>query len=1262
MIRSDGGRASFAVVAVVLLAMVNVAAVYLAATREAQEQDRREAAERQAALALLEGARLQVTLLAEDAAAEAIRGAPPNLTAVQTRFASLFQDRLAQAFPLTAAGAIVSLGASNVTLHTSVGYVEEPSLLPALGTRSVGGRNLTVLDPGQPRPRSLQAAPVAMELDGTVQLNLTAPGLTRTEFVDLDSVVPNPLPFLDARLRLFGRSVRGDTSEFARAVRYMLTTLVQYRILRGVAWGRYGVAGTTVDDLLTGGDVEQAVNLALLLAEIKAFRSYDPAQASGLDAALGRSGSGHTAGLLARYAHGGDVDPADLFLLLKGHGADRLPLRLLLAQALYARADQGALKYLDYFGIGFVADFLLEVGETLANGIEDFLDWVTGTSKEAEIVKSFLRERLAAANVDSVLGGALTVEVPTLQFTIPSGGTNWTIAIPGNRWTINGASRDLFASEHKGFWKDYYLADFSRDVTRVHEGFEDLAKDAADALANQTLRMLGILEPPLPIDPLDGVPLTVQVRRMIEEDLLPSVRALRNDPDLLLTLAHNQWLYEMGVLRGLLDHIEGDYSRFVNTDYDGLLATFLYLAAGADSNFTALSPGARAEVYTQIRSAMGANPSWGDARGHVWRRDMADLERVYTVASDEAMTAPTGMLAGILNGLLGPAGYLIAAAEDLIASAGAMLGGSSLLQENVLVPTMAGPFEFAERDGTPLPSLNLTVDVGGYQVAEVVYNPVQTIVDFVLASLNGWHVPGLRAYLMMPGVFPPSPSGPNVHYTRPFESVARPFETGFGLLLVGTLPATLRTRGVEVRADSVLYGTTAGITGFSGGPLAGVEYAATDTLLDDLRRLLDWFFSTVAGPIAEALASVLEAIRGAVQGVIEAVVQLAETAQSVLRTLEEMLGSAVSFLRTLIDQAVGTILEVATRILCWTGPKDHTFRTEGFLVQVRACQGDDRVFWLQTSVLGIQATLEVVRLADGGLDAVASFTVNAWALHLDATLDARALFQEHVFEAGLEWDGAWRAEFAVGVVEPGNSVGEEVSLPIPTPVPITVSLGYEISLADDLAGPDLLGLALDSLHALLGADFTSVNEFVEALRVAVTQFVNGFLSWLRGELDKVQEVAFYLEAAAGAGLEAGIRLALVFGGDAIRAAFEWLVEAIGAILEHWGELLPPLDFGALLASIREDTWLRGDLFARVGLPAWVPGNLAGALGATVEASIRVEANVPAIGALFGEDWGAWDVNFGVVIGIPEPVASAMLGTDGLAADLWLLQGHAYPLS
>jgi hypothetical protein len=1252
---SSQGRASFAITALVLLALANAAAVHLAATHQAIEEQRRVEAERLAAEALLSAARLQVHVAASGAAEEASRASPGDPAAMASAFTANVNASLEKLFPMRSGEAEVRALGAAVSLLVESRTLVEPRALPPSAPKAISLGNATVIDEMSPHRPLPTRVPASFRVVGAVTLQLTAPGLERVDTVVLDQEEASPLPFLHGRVRAFARAVAGDTSEFADAVRYMLGTLVQFRILGGVGWGRYGVAGTTFADILTGADVEHAANLALLLEQKRVFRSFDRAQAAGLDASLGRP-AGWTAALLSQFADG-EVDPADLLLRLQGEGRT-LPLQKLLAQALFASEDQSAQRFVDYVGLGALQDLQLFLAETQLSFIDALLEWGLRTTLEAEAVKGFLRSRLSLAGEDSLLGASASVSVPERSYFLP--GSNVTITVAAATHELPLVPRDMMATEHNAFWKAYY-DNLTTQLDRTHASFQELRKDVADKLAGNLLRILGVDDPELRLDPTDGLSALGEAAAALETGLLTAIADLRSRPDAVAILAWRQIEEESNATEALLRHVKAHYDAFVPVgetwpSVRRALAQALAEGARADPDFRTLSAEALSTLVTQIFADVDAGPWIPEGLAAMRSRDFGDLDRVALAAASRDVGAG-GILGRILEALLGPGGLLLRAGDVVIASVRSLVGGE-LVPPEVLIPVPAGPFDLIGPAGNL--STSLAVDLGGYRTAAVATNaPLPPAGD-------------LRVSLTRPDGFGTGAESPNTHFTRPWEGVARPFEAGWSVLLEGSLPVTLTANGTEVTAAAVRFAASAGLVGYSGGPLQSVLYESSNSLIADLFRTIMWVLDEVWPVIAEALEPVIDAVRALVRSILEAVMELADAARDLLQQMTELLNSAIDFARDLLDQLVSTVVRFIAEKVC-PGSRASTAWSHGKHLQVLYCQPGGRTLTVRTEILGITAVLEILYLPDvtravsvkDGYDLLLSLSVDSPPIAFGAAFDARLATQPRVFQGTLVWDDAWAVDFEAGVVDPGNSFGGSLALPpIPTPFgTLDLSIGYEVSVSAPLQDLNPVTAIASTLSETLGdRGFPSSGADLEAfLRAFVQRFADRVVEWLEREAQKLDEVALYLEGtvgAAGSGLD--LQLAVAFGGEAIRAVLDWFVQWVREFLEDWGALIVPVGVSALLAEILPDIYLRGQMGIAFGLPEWVP--IPESIWDNVGVAVRLEANLPAVGALLAQDWGPWEVTFGAVVeGVPAPVAAGLGVTTGVGADFWLLRGVAHPL-
>ena len=195
------------------------------------------------------------------------------------------------------------------------------------------------------------------------------------------------------------------------------------------------------------------------------------------------------------------------------------------------------------------------------------------------------------------------------------------------------------------------------------------------------------------------------------------------------------------------------------------------------------------------------------------------------------------------------------------------------------------------------------------------------------------------------------------------------------------------------------------------------------------------------------------------------------------------------------------------------------------------------------------------------------------------------------------------------------------------------------------------------------AEVTASIEFLQLLgKRIIDNFVDNLLDIVK---EVVHEVVFYievtLEGASGVA-GGGFRVSFVIKGEAIAELLKWLVKSLATYLVNLGRMSNPVAYPPSPDGFFANMHLRLEVFFSVGMPRMLK-----ALGGRVDESLRVSAtasvapNMPAIGKLFGRDWGTWAVDFGLCIeGIPrEVVGSMMLKASGDLVDVWLVRARAY---
>ena len=260
---------------------------------------------------------------------EATRGGNVlNATALQERFAKLLSSTLNDTYPGHVAGSMVCVDSLDLELTILHATVEDEN-----GASSI---------------------PAYFSLHGSYRLNVSTADGHLIWVQEMDEPMYVPLPLLMDRLSRLDSSsgVRGGIEA---TVRYSLSVLAQDRVLRGYgAYDRDGAAGTAA--IITDEDVIRAVNIALLLEEMKLFRSS-------------MSVYGIDGGDLA----GREVDAGEL--LLSTYEDVEYDLRFIAAQAINGAVDRIVIGIMEQMGYLHPVNLLDGTISTVVSNLNEVIQY-----------------------------------------------------------------------------------------------------------------------------------------------------------------------------------------------------------------------------------------------------------------------------------------------------------------------------------------------------------------------------------------------------------------------------------------------------------------------------------------------------------------------------------------------------------------------------------------------------------------------------------------------------------------------------------------------------------------------------------------------------------------------------------------------------------------------------------------------------------------------------------------------------------------------
>lgn len=408
---NDRARVPFAMVAVLMLMLSAYSMAYMGGIQRQEAGEALVGAEVARQKAVLEGVEDRMALEGFYIASRSVAAATMFLcdqTMLDASFRENYSAYLEKAFPMFVDPYLVEVRGFEAAV-----FMEERTLRDLVPSNRTVESNVTLKDGSGTEANATvevldtvtteecnETSALARYVvvgSGNCTVRNTRSGAASERPISFERGMDSPFPLMNSKAAALDSAGECNAMGLARSVKYILTTVAQFRVLEGYGSGLNDAPGGT-SDILTLDDVQLAVNLAVILETVRAFRDYDEAVALEMDSlGLGAAGTS-LGGLLDGYLRNGTLDPADIVALYTGIGDREIPAGIILAQAFNAIIDQFILKYLDYFGIMDIANSVYKTGqelkqwiEDMGQGLSDFIFWDDGEGRdEAEQVTGWL--------------------------------------------------------------------------------------------------------------------------------------------------------------------------------------------------------------------------------------------------------------------------------------------------------------------------------------------------------------------------------------------------------------------------------------------------------------------------------------------------------------------------------------------------------------------------------------------------------------------------------------------------------------------------------------------------------------------------------------------------------------------------------------------------------------------------------------------------------------------------------------------------------
>ncbi len=867
------GQMSFALVAVILLLVAGVSTALLASFRE---QEGETALSEAYVDGLLRCAANEAASVREEAQALALevseRAPTSNESVLQQRFHESWCERSEATYPKQVGAFLVGIETDDTSLSfLSLSVDELPQYEVPQGIES-NQLNSTI--------------PAFLTVSGVLTFNVSCDRGFILKRIAMDERVYSPIPLLQNRLDAFLDEVRDDKGEMQNIVRYELSALVQKRALEGE-----DLFGATYSwEMLSEGDIENAVALALIIEQVRLFRTYD--RESG-HVAISRMACSEEAIVEAErvLASSGDLDPAELFLNLIGE--DRIDPRMIVAQSLYAATDVLVLRWLDYLQIADIAKFMEQQLDRLSITIARVLGAIFGYDPVNEMALNWIRERMSAAGYDEesyryMLSGSSDATVTisgAISCFYDEDGESVAVPLDGT-WDVDFPKVDLFATHE---WERFYV-NYKTDTFEMAEMLEQFVKGVALSVAGS----LGPDGCDLELDPLDGESFLDELTLSVKECLAGAEDAISDS----FERATNEQGIHDGMAVALVRFIESRWMEIfqANRSVDAAIHELSYeiacsrLSEYSENDIVTAASSIEDMIHT---SGIGARPSILD-KFHLLTQERVEVFRAVfsRVMMGGAAVAFTEAVARLAIGIV----QAVPGAEDVVKTIclkmlSDLRTGGTIRGDSAVLPVRGlGPLRIETANGETLKvglSPKVAVDTIGERLACHITYPDQYSRD-----VDGY---------------------PNMHVTDVINLSLCPFQSQFEVDYAGTVDVsivcdtTVAMMGSNNPVLSVSAPLAAHFTLFtcSGWPLQGVEYAPTMTLVKQIAQFLQMIWDGISA----ALSWVWDGLNAVCKWIVDALSTVFSWAMKVIEFLADLLSKVIQAIKDLIFGAIGGFAE-----------------------------------------------------------------------------------------------------------------------------------------------------------------------------------------------------------------------------------------------------------------------------------------------------------------------------------------------------------------
>ncbi len=1316
MLGSDrAGRASFAIVSIVLLMLASLSVAYLFSIEREKAKIAIQVQELEAMAELSRLVNKEVEVAAHYIAMAAIRNATQGLhdqSQINEVFSFMFSEFIQQSFPYETRDFSVEVAACSVYIITETRAVEDSIVAGIIGQENETEGFVDVLETGVPGGLERVERILNYRLIGHVNYTLTKGDTELSTSEELDGELDLPFPFIDQQARRFSLIGQGPMSEMAQILRYVLTMVAQQRVMIGFAGGDYGIPTKTTFDVLTAQDIEMAINLALILEQIKHFRSYDVESVHHFDSVYYPTVASEEClnnismpvcttldNLLESYAREGTIDPADIYALFTAIDRDSLRTRVLLAQSMYAMTDQYLLKYMDYLGFlpaEAVANLMLKVVEDANNAWESLVEWITGSSKEAQMVRDYISELFNEMGYNTDVLAPIQLSIPAASYIVKNqSGATYNITIPARLHTVSYSSRS-FLDGNNFLWESYYPTLFSNDLKDVHDGVRDLVANIASKIAYE-IEDTGVFEPVSlagHINPKDHESVLEFIQQSITTSIDSVLETLRNDPRAMERLVANLWNKEKRMIRGIIDFVETNYETFAPSEQCRMFAKdalsgSLMAAATIDPDYIHLDTAARNDLISQIKSVVNAN-GWSQAAYDIAKsNDFTRFETLYARATNMELPPENGGLyRKMVETIIGSTGILYLAGDFIKEFLQGLAWNDDVSDNKVLLPSYLGSFKLYEYTNSDLED-----DAEAEELALRIDQTPDLLTISRLSRERGVNsdIPPLGELwveLIDPSGVPASTSSPNVHHTKLDAINERPYETQWTVILRGAVSVEVSTEEgffldqdglIPIKEETIVpLDLELNVKVYSGWPLKDVAYACSNTFLTDVWDAIESFLKRAWDALASIVGWIVDGVKFVLRQVSQLIDYVQAMASKVLDAIYNGLAKVIDLLQAVVRGLIKIVFEAVGWILDFLPTLAFDLSAFGMNIHIGVNEPncDPLVFMLALGSFNLRISFAEVDTEANNLseedprfDILGEWHAELGPIVTSGDLDVLMLTNDHIIEGLVEWGDVWRIEIDMPVIEVYYEVtGHLATPPIPLgPIEIVFEIGFQVRFEEEPEGVNIFALierSIDEAQRECGDLSLSLEWATRFTVVFIYRLVDNIVSEIERLLEDIIDATVYFSASfgvLGSFVDAGMRYSLMVEGEGLRGLFDWIVRNAGAILGLLANRASGLHLELPPLSVLQHIYVYIDLVATVGLPRFLTSFMVGPDPTQIGFALGMGFNLSIIGLIVGLDLGQPRVVFGARFeGIPSCLAGSEFTDLGNSLDLWAVRAILTP--